>query len=146
MIRLLSLIGRMNLVGRLKLRAAYVMVAATVACSGEDPTDVDVPEPGFVNMTLSALNVDDGAIMFQLSGAAIDSIASPGASFLAAAETGTNTHRVIVAGRIVNGVVARFWIPDRRNIASYTAVVEQAAAASTYEQRDVTGYSLSLAP
>ena len=140
------MIGQLNVVGRLKLRTAYVMVAATLACSGDDPIDVDVPEPGFVNVSLSAPDVDDGAILFQLSGAAIDSIASPGAAFLATAETGTNTHRVIVAGRIVNGLVARFWIPDRRNIASYTALVEQAAAASTYEQRDVTGYSLSLAP
>ena len=140
------MIGQLNVVGRLKLRAAYVMVAATVACSGEDPIDVEVPEPGFVNVSLFAPDVNDGAIMFQLSGAGIDSIASPGGAFLATAETSANTHRVVVAGQIVNGVVARFWIPDRRNIASYTALVEQAAAASTYEQRDVTGYQLSLVP
>ncbi len=132
--------------GNWRLRAAYVMVVATLACSGEDPIDVDVPEPGFVNVSLSALDVNDGAIMLRLTGNAIDSISSPGAEVLGSAETGTNTHRVIVAGRIVNGVVARFWIPDRRDIASYTVLVEQAAAGSTYEQRDVSQYTLSLAP
>ncbi len=37
-------------------------------------------------------------------------------------------------------------IAGARDIASYTVLVEQAAAGSTYEQRDVSQYTLSLAP
>ena len=132
--------------GRRKLRAAYVLVAATIACSGDDPVAANVPDPGFVSVTLSAPNADDGAIMFQVTGGAVDSVSSPGAAFLTTAQTGADIHCVMVAGRIVNGVVARFWIPDRRSLSSYTALVEQVAAKSTYEQKDVTDYRLSLSP
>ncbi|MCH8144619.1 MAG: hypothetical protein IIA55_07875, partial [Gemmatimonadetes bacterium] len=59
---------------------------------------------------------------------------------------GTNRFRAIVAGTITDGAVLRFWMPDRRNIASYTATLEQAAARSTYEQQGLSGYSLSIVP
>lgn len=129
---------------------AVVLAAITLACSGDSNNGgtgppQDVSNPGFVNVTLSTPNSNDGALLLTLSGGAIDSLtASSGSIFFAA--TGTNTFRVMVAGTIANGPIVRFWMPDRRNITSYTATLEQAAARSTYDQQDLSGYSLSIVP
>ncbi len=127
---------------------AVVLAAITIACSGDSNNGgtgpQDMSNPGFVNVTLSTPNSNDGALLLTLSGGAMDSLtASAGTIFFA--ETGTNTFRVMVAGTISAGPIARFWMPDRRNVSQYVATLEQAAARSTYEQQDIGGYSLSIA-
>ncbi len=128
---------------------AVVLAAITLACSGDSGnggTGVpqDVSDPGFVNVTLSTPNSNDGALLLRLSGGVIDSLtASSGSIFFAA--TGTNAFRVMVAGTITDGPIVRFWMPDRRNVSQYVATLEQAAARSTYEQQSIGGYSLSIA-
>jgi len=129
---------------------AVVLAAITLACSGDSNdgggtgVQQDVPDPGFVNVTLSTPNSNDGALLLTLSGGVIDSLtASSGGIFFAV--TGTNTFRVMVAGTIANGPVVSFWMPDRRNVSQYVATLEQAAARSTYEQQSIGGYSLSIA-
>ncbi len=128
---------------------AVVFTAITIACGGDSNnggTGVpqDMSNPGFVNVTLATPNSNDGALLLTLSGGTIDSLAaSAGTIFFAS--TGTNTFGVIVAGTIGDGPVVRFWMPDRRNVSQYVATLEQAAARSTYEQQDISGYSLSIA-
>ena len=128
---------------------AVVLAAITLACSGDSNNGgtgplPSVANPGFVNVTLSTPNSNDGALLLTLSGGAIDSLtASSGSIFFAS--TGTNTFRVMVAGTITDGPIVRFWMPDRRNISQYLATLEQAAARSTYEQQSIGGYSLSIA-
>ncbi len=127
---------------------AVVLAAITLACSGDSGNGgtgppVDVANPGFVNVTLSTPNSNDGALLLTVSGGVIDSLtASAGSIFFGA--TGTNTFRVMVAGTITNGRIVRFWMPDRRNVSRYLATLEQAAARSTYEQQSIGGYSLSI--
>ncbi len=129
---------------------AVVLAAITLACSGDSDNGgtgppLDVANPGFVNVTLSTPNSNDGALLLRLSGGVIDSLtASSGSIFFA--ETGTNIFRVMVAGTITDGPVVRFWMPDRRNVSQYLATLEQAAVRSTYEQQSIGGYSLSIAP
>ncbi len=128
---------------------AVVLAAITLACNGDSDNGgtgppLDVANPGFVNVTLSTPNSNDGAVLLRLSGGVIDSLtASSGSIFFAA--TGTNTFRVMVAGTIADGPIVRFWMPDRRNVSQYVATLEQAAARSTYEQQSTGGYSLSIA-
>ncbi len=128
---------------------AVVLAAITLACSGDSNNGgtgppQDVSDPGFVDVTLSTPNSNDGALLLRLSGGTMDSLtASSGSIFFA--ETGTNTFRVMVAGAIVDGPIVRFWMPDRRNVSQYVATLEQAAARSTYEQQSIAGYSLSIA-
>lgn len=134
---------------RPKAWIAASVVAVTMSCGG-DGDEITVPstpsaDPGFVNVSLSTPNSNDGAIMFTLAGGVIDSL-TPAGGTLFSASTGTNRFRAIVAGTITDGTVLRFWMPDRRNIASYTATLEQAAARSTYEQQGLSGYSLSIVP
>ncbi len=127
---------------------AVVLAAITLACGGDSNNGgtgpPDVSNPGFVNVTLSTPNSNDGALLLRLSGGTMDSLtASSGSIFFA--ETGTNVFRVMVAGTIANGPIVRFWMPDRRNVSQYLATLEQAAARSTYEQQSIGGYSLSIA-
>ena len=134
---------------RLRLRAwiAATVVAVTMSCGGDGDEITNPPstEPGFVSVSLSTPNSNDGAIMFTLAGGVIDSLRPVGGTMFFAS-TGTNRFRAIVGGRITDGTVLQFWTPDRRNITSYTATLEQAAARSTYEQQDLSGYSLSIVP
>ncbi len=129
--------------------AAVVIAAITIACGGDSNNDGTGPgentsNPGFVNVTLTTPNSNDGALLLTLSGGTIDSLtASAGTIFFAS--TGTNTFRVMVAGTITGGAIVRFWMPDRRNVSQYSATLEQAAARSTYEQQAIGGYSLSIA-
>ncbi len=128
---------------------AVVLAAITIACSGDSTPESTGPgestsNPGFVNVTLATPNSNDGALLLTLSGGAMDSLAaSVGTIFFAS--TATNTFRVMVAGTIGDGPVVRFWMPDRRNVAQYSATLEQAAVRSSYEQQDIGGYSLSIA-
>ena len=128
---------------------AVVLAALTITCGkdsdngGTGPAE-DPIDPGFVNVTLATPNSNDGALLLTVSGGPIDSLtASAGTIFFAS--TGTNTFRVMVAGTIGDGPVVRFWMPDRRNVAQYVATLQQAAVRSTYEQQDISGYSLSIA-
>ena len=127
---------------------AIVLAALTIACRGN--ADIqgtgldDTINPGFVNITLTTPNSNDGALLLTLSGGAVDSLAAT-AGTIFFASTGTNTFKVMVAGTIADGPVVRFWMPDRRNVAQYVATLEQAAVRSTYVQQDIGGYSLSIA-
>ena len=129
--------------------AALVAIAVTLAC-GDDtgldttgPQATNVPDPGFVNVSLTSPNSNDGALLIQLSGGEIDSLIGATASMFAA-ETGSNTFRIFVAGTIPDGPVLRFWVPDRRDLSPYTATLEQAATRGTYVQQDISSYALSV--
>lgn len=130
--------------------AAVGLAALMVTCGGDSDNGgtappVDMRNPGFVTLTLSTPNANDGALLLTLSGGVVDSLtASVGDLFFA--QTGSTTFRIMVAGTITDGVIGRFWVPDRRNVSQYLASVEQAAVRGTYQQQDVTGYSLSITP
>lgn len=127
---------------------AVVLAAITIACGGDTTNGgtgpAETSNPGFVIVTLATPNSNDGALLLTLSGGTMDSLtASAGTIFFAS--TGTNTFRVMVAGTIGDGPIVRFWMPDRRNVAQYSATLEQAAVRTTYEQQDIGAYSLSIA-
>lgn len=131
--------------------SALVALAVIVGACGGDSSNggtgppVDRTNPGFVSVRLATPNADDGAVLLTLSGGVADSLAaSVGEMFFT--QTGTNTFRIIVAGPLANGTIARFWMPDRRNVAQYLATLEQAAVRGTYEQQDIAGYSLTISP
>ena len=131
---------------RFNRRAVVVtaLAALWLGCSKkETPTSPPQPSgPGFVNLQLSTPNTNDGALLFRLSGGVFDSLTSTFTIFTA--PDGTNAQRVILAGAIGTGNVARFWVPDIGDLTVYRAVVEQAAVRQTYEQQIVTSYSLSV--
>lgn len=133
-----------------KKLAAAGLAVLVVTCGGDADNGgtappVDMRNPGFVTLTLSTPNSNDGALLLTLSGGVVDSLtASVGDLFFA--PIGSTSVRIMVAGTITDGAIGRFWVPDRRNISQYLALVEQAAVRGTYQQQDITGYSLSITP
>ncbi|HEX6535671.1 MAG TPA: hypothetical protein VF041_13830 [Gemmatimonadaceae bacterium] len=119
------------------------LAAALVACARSVPSPTGVPEAGALDVVLDTPNGDDGALLVRVSGGPIDSVTSPaGYAVVAGADEG-GTHRIIVQGDVVRGVIARVWVSDASRAASYTAAVEQAASRG-YAQRELAGYRASI--
>jgi hypothetical protein len=85
---------------------------------------------------------DDGAALFTISGGPVDSVEAAGYD-LYTARIDPNATRVIVAGDLTGGAIARIHIPDERQVLQYSVTLDQVAARG-YAQRDVASYTLSL--
>jgi hypothetical protein len=113
-------------------------------CGGPATVEPGVPEgPGFLAVKLSTPNTDDGAVWFSLSGGPMDSVRVSQKRILTR-DGGTNQRHVIVVGVISSGTVASFWVPERRDVANYQAVLEQATGLAALEQQTLTGYTLTV--
>ncbi len=125
---------------------ALALVALTAGCSDDDLPPGPPPGPsgpGLLAVVLETPNSNDGALLFRLSGGRMDSLRVSQLTLLTA-NTGTNERRVMLAGNIGAGVVLRFWIPERADLAGYSVVLEQVATRAIYVQRPLDGYSLSI--
>ncbi|MCZ6916908.1 MAG: hypothetical protein O7I93_09040 [Gemmatimonadetes bacterium] len=126
-----------------KMAARTLGLVLLFAC-GSETLEPGLPEgPGFLAVRLTTPNTDDGGILFTLSGGPIDSVRVSLKQVLTG-DAGANERRVIVAGALSNGTVASFWVPERRDVANYRAVLEQATVIATYEQQTITSYVLSV--
>src|SRR5688572_26008532 len=128
---------------RLALVAGFALTAAT--CKDSPGTPVETPTPGWLSLSLATPNSDDGGVLFTIGGAAIDSVRSSQIHVVTRRESAT-TVRVVVAGVVGAGVIAEIRVPDTRDAAKYTAVIHEVAARTTYQQRPLTGYTLSVVP
>ena len=126
---------------------ALALVALTAGCGGDDLPPGPPPGPsgpGILAVVLETPNSNDGALLFRLSGGPMDSLRVSLLTLLTA-NTGTNERRVMLAGNLGAGVVLRFWVPERGNLAGYRVVLEQVATRASYVQQPLDGYSLSVA-
>lgn len=131
-----------------RLGFGALALTGTLSCGGgEDDGGVLEPEadPGFVNVNLTTPNTTDGALLLTVSGGTLDSLDAPGLRLFTSV-TNASSATLLVAGDISAGTVARFWVPDRANVdvGLYRAVLQQAAARTTYEQLDVSSYSMTV--
>jgi hypothetical protein len=117
-----------------------VGLAGLGGCSSEAPA----PASATLGLSLSSPAQDDGAVLLTITGGPVDSIDSPGYRLYSTSPE-ANTYRVIIAGQLASGPIARVHIPDERRSADYAAVVEQVAAQGSYRQQDLAGYGLSFA-
>jgi hypothetical protein len=103
------------------------------------------PEAGFLNLTLNTPNADDGAVLFRVVGGDVDSVLA-GAMVQEGSYTVQPTlTRVVVAGNIVDGVVAQVAVPDIDDAANYSVVVEQVSIRNApFTQRALGGYSIAV--
>jgi hypothetical protein len=123
--------------------AAYALavLAALVGCSHDDIG----PTAGTLNVILASPNSDDGAVLFTISGGPVDSLTAPGQQIYTS-RLDSNTLRVILIGHLEAGTVGRVYLPDVRLASNYSAAVNQAAARSSYAQRNPAAYSVNLLP
>ena len=129
------------------LRALALGLVATLAsCGGEEwpPGPPPPPSgPGFLQVLLETPRSNDGALLITLSGGPLGSLRVSQVTLLTA-PPGVNDQQVIIAGDVRAGVVLRFWVPERANVANYRAVLDQVATRRDYIQQSLTGYSLTI--
>lgn len=122
----------------------FLLALLATACGTGELTNPKTPDaaratPGWLSLTFSTPRADDGAVQLMVAGPALDSLQLTGVQGFASVSGGTA--RLLVTGTIRSGAIARFWVPDTRNAAIYTASVVEAAARGTYQLQDVAqGY------
>jgi hypothetical protein len=104
--------------------------------------DPSAPISAALQVRLDTPAQDDGAALFTISGGPIDSVDALGRA-LYTARIDESTTRVIVAGDLTGGTIARIHVPDQRYVSQYSVTLDQVAARG-YDQRDVASYALSL--
>jgi hypothetical protein len=103
------------------------------------------PTSGILNVNLSSLHGDEGAVLFTITGGPVESVeAVSGIDY--SAQLDANTLRVVVTGNLSSETIARVRIADMTQVSRYLAAVNQVAARSTYAVRDPGLYSITLAP
>ncbi len=129
---------------RVLLVAGVVAGAAALATCGSEPQEPE-PIPGWVNITVTTPNVNDGGIVFTVTGPAVDSVRTFFPNAFTRREGATQV-RVVVIGTFRDGVVvAQVLVPDTGNLSGYSATVtEVAARAPSFAQRSIADYSLTV--
>ncbi|HYF40440.1 MAG TPA: hypothetical protein VD930_12175 [Gemmatimonadales bacterium] len=127
---------------RLGGRATFLLIALALvsACSSEPAA----PVAAVLEVNFATSATDDGAVLFTVSGGPVDSVEAPGYR-LYTAQTGPTSMRVVVAGDLRAGTIARIHIADSRKLSQYSATIDQVAARGSYLQRDPVSYSLMVA-
>jgi hypothetical protein len=124
-----------------KLLAVLVpAVILITACS----SDSVAPVGATLEVSFATAATDDGAVLFTVSGGPVDSVEAPGFR-LYSAQISPTSLRVVVAGDLRAGTIARIHIADGRKLSQYSATIDQVAARGSYAQRDPVSYSLVVA-
>ena len=110
-----------------------------------DSTGNDRPISGWLALRLSTPNADDGGVLITVSGAAIDSIRTTHPQLLTLRDNASSI-RAVIGGNLSAGTIAEILVPDTRQAARYSAAIQEVAARTTFQQRAVTGYTLSVMP
>lgn len=116
-----------------------LLAAALLLTCGES---TEPPTPGWIDVRLDTPNTDDGGIIFVVSGGQIDSVRS--ALDVFSSRQSETSWRVLVAGNARAGVIAQLWVQDVTSDSAYAAVVEEVASRTTFEQRPLSGYALTV--
>lgn len=110
------------------------------ACGG---SDLSATLSGPLDLVLDTPADDDGIVLVEIAGGAVDSVTALGY------RTETSSHgatpvRVVVSGALADGKLARIWVPDRTRASDYSVTALEAAARNTYALRDVADYRITV--
>ena len=115
---------------------ALSALVITLASCGSSSGGGGNPVPGFLSLHYSTTGATDGAVLFKVQGGTIDSVTTPVGGMVQSGSYVINPSftRVVAAGNITNGVIARIHVPDVSTAASYTATIEQLTDRTTFAQ------------
>jgi len=102
---------------------------------------------GALTVRLTTPHVDDGAVMFEVTGPPIDSVMAVNASLrLFTRRAGGATIVGVVVGVVANGTVVTLHVPDVYAAARYTATVLEVADRQDALRTSLAGYALTVIP
>ena len=115
------------------------------ACAG-DTTGNGMPAgSGTLIVRLTTTHDDDGAVLFELSGPAIDSVVALNASLQVFTRRANDSTIVgAVVGVVANGAVVTLRVPDVGAAAQYAARVVEVADRQNVLRASLTGYGLTV--
>jgi len=120
------------------------LLSVSAACSNE-PT-AGAPQAGTLALRLTTPHADDGAVLFKVSGPAIDTAMTGDASLrLFTARADQSTVVGVVVGVVDNGTVIRLQVRDVGLAAAYTAQVLEVADRQSALRTSLAGYALTVA-
>jgi len=115
---------------------------ASIACSDDEaPTG---PTAGTLSVTLTTPNMDDGAILFEVTGPDIVSVSVTVPEHYTHVGVDGSTLTIVVVGDIESGLLVGFDVSDTRAVDSYSATVTQVADRSNELRGSLTGYDLTV--
>jgi hypothetical protein len=103
----------------------------------------EVSPPGWLDVRLTGAPGNSEALLFEIVGGPVDSVASASHRVFTNPQT-PDQLRVLLVGNLQNNVVARVWVPNPLAVSRYQIVLEQAAAGQGFQQQSVLNYSLKL--
>jgi hypothetical protein len=129
----------------LRILALVATVGFVANCGGGGGGGGGGPEPGFLNLTLSTPNANDGAVLFRVVGGTVEDVLAGAMVQDGSFTIQPSLTRIVVAGNIVDGVVAQIEVPDIADVANYSVVMEQATIRTApWTQQSLTGYSIAV--
>ena len=135
----------MNRNRRMLCKLVPLGLLALAACSSQSATTPTTPPPastgGWLTLQLATPRTDDGAVQFNVSGPAIDSVKVVDYDGFATINDGSAD--LLVTGAVCSGDVARIFVPDLSLTSQYRASVS-AAARATYALQALDGYRAVL--
>lgn len=126
----------------------FTIVVLTLSAACNDSTGYGGPVgAGTLVLQLTSPHPDDGAVLFEVTGPAIESAGTANAS-LRVFTRRDGTSRVVgaVVGDLANGAVATLQVPDRGAAAAYSARVLEVADRQSVLRTSIAGYALRVAP
>ncbi len=140
----------MNRIRTIAAAALSAALLAGLACGDDEaptePTSPDGPE-GTVTLavTLTTPNTDDGAILFTVSGAAVDApVAASTDHQLFTRQADAGSVRVALVGDLVAGALLEFEAPEGTDASAYTAEIVEVANRGTALREDLADYALTV--
>lgn len=126
--------------------SALALGALLLAPCGGDSTgggNNNQPTSGWLSLRLTTPNTDDGGVFITVTGPDIDSVRTSH-TFLVTRRQSESSVRVVIGGFLSAGQIGQILVPDTRQAAQYSVSIQEVAARAIWQQRPVTGYSVSV--
>lgn len=121
------------------------VVAAACGCGTDGSPTTPAPVPGDLTLSLATPFADDRALLLTLSGPGpISGVKSVSSGYYVQARGTETSQRVAIFGRLVNGPVIRFSVPDVAESSQYLATLQEAADPQNNLRPSVSGYAFTV--
>jgi hypothetical protein len=126
-----------------RLLALVAVLSLWTACSDEP---MSTPRAGALFLNLATPHADDGAVIFVITGPAIDSATVDKSSLRLFTRRSNGTLAGIVVGAVGAGPIVRLHVPDVGAAAGYSAQVIEVADRQDALRTSLVEYAMTVTP